>query len=147
MLKNIPKLQVCKIIIREDPDLDQRVYNCPAASQVAAIWLEDDHREITDKDIVVYSHAGYSYDVWYYYGCYDPLQYALLFPYGDTGWHEGIERNENYQGKSVCNEFIADINKIMSIEELLKKEQEGMHIKIKCLYRLENYSIICQIFM
>lgn len=28
----------------------------------------------------------------YYFGCYDPLQYPLLFPYGETGWHQGIQR-------------------------------------------------------
>lgn len=28
----------------------------------------------------------------YYYRCYDSLQYPLLFPYSENGWHRGIEK-------------------------------------------------------
>ncbi|KAG6695627.1 hypothetical protein I3842_09G107500 [Carya illinoinensis] len=45
-----------------------------------------------DQHIYVFSHSGGSHIVQYYFGCYDPLQYPLLFPLGDTGWHQGIQR-------------------------------------------------------
>ncbi|XP_074298757.1 uncharacterized protein LOC141629686 [Silene latifolia] len=28
----------------------------------------------------------------HYYGCYDPLQYPLLFPCGECGWHQGLKK-------------------------------------------------------
>ncbi|KAL6570213.1 hypothetical protein OROMI_014727 [Orobanche minor] len=62
-------------------------------SQSAAIW-----NEITDvpvaqpHDIRVYAFSGKTHCVHYYYGCYDQLQYLLLFPYGESGWHTGIRR-------------------------------------------------------
>ena len=82
------------IYIRLDAALDQRVYNTPSATQVAAIWVEDISRDYSSQDIIVYSHPGSSHRVQYYFGCYDPLQYPLLFPYGDNGWHQRIQRVE-----------------------------------------------------
>ncbi|KAG7990160.1 hypothetical protein I3843_02G011400 [Carya illinoinensis] len=68
------------IHIRSDVGLDQRVFNVPTSSQLRG------------RDIYVFSHSGGSHIVQYYFGCYDPLQYPLLFPLGDTGWHQGIQR-------------------------------------------------------
>ncbi|XP_042972723.1 uncharacterized protein LOC122304515 [Carya illinoinensis] len=81
------------IHIRSDVGLDQRVFNVPTSSQVAAIWVEnEDVDQLRGRDIYVFSHSGGSHIVQYYFGCYDPLQYPLLFPLGDTGWHQGIQR-------------------------------------------------------
>ncbi|MEJ2820876.1 hypothetical protein, partial [Streptococcus pneumoniae] len=67
--------------------MDQRIFNTPSASQVAVIWIEDDDSEhLRGRNIVVFNHAGGSHIVKYYFGCYDLLQYPLLFPFGDTGW-------------------------------------------------------------
>ena len=93
-LKNIPTLKDLRIHIRSDAALDQRVYNTPSATQVAAIWVEDSSRDYSSQDIIVYSHPGSSHKVQYYFGCYDPLQYPLLFPYGEIGSHQGIQRVE-----------------------------------------------------
>ncbi|CAA0842066.1 Unknown protein [Striga hermonthica] len=48
--------------------------------------------ESSHRDIRVSSVAGGSHSIQYYYGCYDPLQYPLLFPFGQVGWHQGIEK-------------------------------------------------------
>ena len=40
-LKNIPTLKDFHIHIRSDVALDQRVYNTPSTSQVAAIWVKE----------------------------------------------------------------------------------------------------------
>lgn len=54
-LKNISKLIDHKICINSDPKLDQRVYNSPLASQVAAIWLDDNSSiEYHGLDIIYY---------------------------------------------------------------------------------------------
>ncbi|KAG6689191.1 hypothetical protein I3842_11G162200 [Carya illinoinensis] len=86
-------LQYQKICIKSDPGLDQRVFNAPTSSEVASIWVEnDDSEHLTPRDIFVFNHIGGSHLVQYYFGCYDPLQYHLLFPLGDIGWHQGIQR-------------------------------------------------------
>ncbi|PKA53311.1 hypothetical protein AXF42_Ash010041 [Apostasia shenzhenica] len=76
--------------------LDQRVYNTPTSSQVAGILVEQTIDPPTKgPHIIVSSSSGQSYRIQHFYGCYDPLQYPLLFPYGDTGWHQGILKIEN----------------------------------------------------
>ncbi|KAL6561406.1 hypothetical protein OROMI_017007 [Orobanche minor] len=70
-----------------------RIFNLPTVNQVAAIWNEmTDAPAMQPHDIRVYASSGKTHCVHYYYGCYDPLQYPLLFPYGESGWHIGIHR-------------------------------------------------------
>ncbi|KAL0291595.1 UNVERIFIED_CONTAM: hypothetical protein Scaly_2631000 [Sesamum calycinum] len=86
-LREIPELHDYKIILRADPGLDQRIYNVPTVDQVAAIWKDSDEcEESQSRDIRVYPKSGRSQKIEYYYGCYDPLQYPLLFPRGEPGW-------------------------------------------------------------
>ncbi|KAG7956984.1 hypothetical protein I3843_11G152100 [Carya illinoinensis] len=73
-LGDLPSLECQKICIRSDFGLDQRVYNAPTSSEVAAIWVEDDTLEqVTPRDIFVYNYVGGSHIVQYYFGCYDSL--------------------------------------------------------------------------
>ncbi|XP_071913897.1 uncharacterized protein [Coffea arabica] len=92
-LRDIPNLDSYRIVLNCYPGLDQRVYNLPSTSQVAAIWTEDEN-ETVDRSahIQVYTHSHTSHRINHYYGCYDPLQYPILFPRGECGWHHGIKR-------------------------------------------------------
>lgn len=84
------------IRIRSDVKLDQRVYNAPTVDQVAAIWIEGNNPTTSqERDIIVHSTSGRSHTVRHYYGCYDPLQYPILFPYGEVGWHQNIRKRNN----------------------------------------------------
>ncbi len=74
-----------------------------------------------------FGHSGSSHRVQCYFGCYDPLQYPLIFPYGDTGWHQGIERVQ--KGKKLTSHVQALVNPhgSRSAIELIEKETEGIH--------------------
>ena len=123
-LTNITNLRDHQIHIRCDPGLDQRVFNTPTSSEVAAIWVEnDENTNIRFRDITIYGHSGDSHRVHYYYGCYDPLQYPLLFPYGESGWHEGIERCRRTEHVS---EFVQFPDTVTSAAEFLEKENQGL---------------------
>ncbi|XP_074265742.1 uncharacterized protein LOC141588186 [Silene latifolia] len=94
-----------RIVIKLDPMQDQRTHNAPTASQVAAIWIDDeDSSEPPRHDIVIYATSGTSHRILYYYGCYDPLQYPLLFPFGETGWHRLAGTSES-EKKVSCREY------------------------------------------
>ena len=126
-LGDLPNLKNHKIHIRSDVGLDQRVFNTPSASQVAVIWIEDDDSEqLRGRNIVVFNHAGGNHIVQYYFGCYDPLQYPFLFPFGDTGWHQGILKVKKGERlpQRVTRASI-DPQQSISAEQLLTKEQEG----------------------
>ncbi|GAA0164749.1 hypothetical protein LIER_39850 [Lithospermum erythrorhizon] len=76
------------IVIRSDLGLDQRTYNKPMCTKVAGMWLEnesDDGSQSELWEIRVYTKSGISHIVKYYYGCYDLLQYVLIFPHGEPG--------------------------------------------------------------
>ncbi|XP_012837761.1 PREDICTED: uncharacterized protein LOC105958298 [Erythranthe guttata] len=90
-LKDYPAMDDVQLHISKDVRLDQRVYNAPGADQVAAIWVEGNNENIPfEHNIIVHAHSGHKHRIRHYYGCYDPLQYPLLFPKGDTGWHQNI---------------------------------------------------------
>ncbi|XP_021775369.1 uncharacterized protein LOC110739221 [Chenopodium quinoa] len=80
-LKDVNIVDTSHIIIRSDPDQDQRTHNAPTSSQVAAIWLEDAGTSgPLQGDIVVRAYSSVNHCILHYYGCYDPSQYPILFP-------------------------------------------------------------------
>lgn len=92
-LKDYPSMDDVQLHISKDVNLDQRVYNSPTANQVATIWIEGNGPYITvERDIIVHAQSGQRHRVKQYYGCYDPMQYPLLFPRGDAGWHQNITK-------------------------------------------------------
>ncbi|KAG5547752.1 hypothetical protein RHGRI_013442 [Rhododendron griersonianum] len=94
-LAQIPDLANCNIRLKANPKIPDQTQNPPIASQVAAIWNPDEpDGELAERDIRVHTHDGHSRKIQYYYGCYDPLQYPLLFPLGEPGWHQGIKKTK-----------------------------------------------------
>ncbi|KAK9677012.1 hypothetical protein RND81_11G116000 [Saponaria officinalis] len=80
-----------QIIINKNIVLDQRVYNAPTSDEVVVIWTENSSSsESNSPHILVTGKANDSHRIKNYYGCYDPLQYPLLFPYGECGWNQGL---------------------------------------------------------
>ena len=93
VLSGVPNLDNYHIVLKSLPSFDQRVYNKPTNSQVAALWVKGEEIGETGKrDIRVHTHSGSSKNIQYYYGCYDLLQYPLMFPFGDLGWYQGIPK-------------------------------------------------------
>ncbi|XP_062208911.1 uncharacterized protein LOC133910581 [Phragmites australis] len=90
-----PNLHDYRIELNTDIALDQRRYNAPTASQVAAIWMEgNDPQKCFDRSVIVYGKADKPRYIRAYHGCYDPLAYPLFFPGGETGW----QRKMLYEG-------------------------------------------------
>ncbi|XP_028055550.1 uncharacterized protein LOC114259710 [Camellia sinensis] len=140
-LEHIDPLNSVQIIIRSDVSLDQRVYNQPSTSQVAAIWSENDvlSKEIS-RDIVVHQISGHSEKVQWYFGCYDPLQYPLLFPYGESGWHYGIKRKQKNKKTTIsCHEYYCyklqirpnDSSILLRSGRLFQQHCVDMYVKIE----------------
>ena len=54
------------------------------------------------------------------------MQYPLLFPYGDTGWHKGIQRLTKTISRAYCQgQTSVNPSQISSLEDLLQKERQG----------------------
>jgi hypothetical protein len=87
----VPNLDEYRISLNTDINLDQRRYNAPTTSQVAAIWVEGSNPQKSfDRSVVVYGKGDRPLYIRAYYGCYDPLSYPLFFPRGETGWNRWL---------------------------------------------------------
>nr|XP_027096981.1 uncharacterized protein LOC113716755 isoform X4 [Coffea arabica] len=148
-LRHVPDLERHRIVLNCNPALDQRLYNLPSASQVAAIWTETDDESV-DKSvhIQVYSHSDQSHMIKHYYACYDSLQCPLLFPRGESGWHHGIQRitcENRKRSRPVCEADIAiDPASIGSPSDLINLEQRGKY-KLSFLEAWSYFSNILSI--
>lgn len=114
--------------------------NASSASQVAAIRVDDNvSAEHKICDITVSSHSGETHKINYYFGCCDPLQYPLVFPHGDTGWHQGIEK-VNIQRKQVVplDEDLINLSVINSATALIANETAALEAKRK------RFSVSCR---
>jgi hypothetical protein len=73
--------------------LDQRTYNEPITSEVAAVWVEGNEGNTFVKNVILNGNREEIQSIKPYYGCYDPLSYPMFFPRGELGWHRKIPRN------------------------------------------------------
>ncbi len=66
----------CRILLNTDYKLDQRTYNRPLTSEVAAVWVEGNelYRHI-DRGITLFGNNNRYYSIRPHHGCYDPLSY------------------------------------------------------------------------
>ncbi|XP_062191291.1 uncharacterized protein LOC133895118 [Phragmites australis] len=81
------------VTLNLDHRLDQRTYNVPATSEVAAVWVEgSDRRRQFENSIILQGKNREVYGIRSYHGCYDALSYPLFFPRGELGWHTDIPK-------------------------------------------------------
>jgi hypothetical protein len=86
-------LQDYRIELNTDQKLDQRRYNLPVSSEVAAIWVEGSNLANRFKrNITLYGDNNERHSIQATQGCYDPLSYPLFFPRGELGWHPNIPK-------------------------------------------------------
>nr|KAJ0213969.1 hypothetical protein LSAT_V11C400186520 [Lactuca sativa] len=92
---------------------DGRTYNLPTASEVAALIVRDICDSIEKRDIFVETKIGFLQRINELHPSYLPLQYPLLFPYGDDGYsvdilHRGVSfTTNNKRGKCTMREYFA----------------------------------------
>jgi hypothetical protein len=88
-------LQDYRIELNTDKKLDQRRYNLPVSSEVAAIWVEgSDLANRFKRSITLYGDNNERHSIQATQGCYDPLSYPLFFPKGELGWHPNIPKRD-----------------------------------------------------
>lgn len=136
-LSTFDNLDNYHIVIKADSMLDQRVYNLPTSSEVAGIWIEsetDNGRQSIDRDIRVYARSGQSHNIQYYFSCYDPLQYVLMFPDGQPGWHGNIPTVGSILSGPLLNESSSssafDPMQITSFDDVVDEEIAGYDFNI-----------------
>lgn len=70
---------------------DGRVTNLPTASEVAALVVGDFRENMDKRDIILEKTSGKLKRINELHPCYLPMQYPLIFPYGEDGFRLGIK--------------------------------------------------------
>lgn len=73
---------------------DARTYNLPSVSEVAALIVGDVDHNMGERDILIERKTGQLQRINQLNPAYLPLQYPLLFPYGEDGYREDIQFSE-----------------------------------------------------
>ncbi|KAM0884869.1 hypothetical protein ACQ4PT_030728 [Festuca glaucescens] len=82
-----------RITLNLDQRMDQRRYNAPTTSEVAAVWVEgSERRRQFDHSVILQGKNRDIFGIKSYHGCYDALSYPLFFPKGELGWHTDIPK-------------------------------------------------------
>jgi hypothetical protein len=82
------------------PGTDRRRYNLPTADEVAVI-LPTNVTSTEARDIVLQRRGGALQRISDCHPAYVPLQYPLLFPYGENGWHPALEYNNAEEARRI----------------------------------------------
>nr|TKW28645.1 hypothetical protein SEVIR_3G337500v2 [Setaria viridis] len=91
-----------------DQRLDQRTYNMPLTSEVAAVWIEGSERQGQfDNSVVLQGKDRSIHGIRSYHGCYDALSYPLFFPRSELRWHNyilkvGVTEAEVNKARAIC---------------------------------------------
>ncbi|XP_075480104.1 uncharacterized protein LOC142520834 [Primulina tabacum] len=127
-IKQYPSVKNLRLHICKDVSIDHRRYNSPSADQVAAIWVEgNDNANIPyDRDIVVHAYDGHMHMIKPYFGCYDPLQYPLFFPYGDVGWQQHILKSGIDHSPASFGNNLASTSGFPSLPQYVGGESRGI---------------------
>ncbi|XP_021775482.1 uncharacterized protein LOC110739322 [Chenopodium quinoa] len=149
-LREISVVESTEIHLNRNPVLDQRVYNAPTANEVAVIWLEEtSSSQYSSPHIISYGRTNRAHRIMHYYGCYDPLQYPLLYPHGDCGWHEGLEKIDTADSEIHLQQEVCPLETIDSVEDLLAEEEanatNGKRKRVKKISCKEYYAFTLQI--
>jgi hypothetical protein len=87
---------------------DARTYNIPTGNEVAAIMVGDGSEDVDHRDVVVQDRQGGLRRISELHLVYMPMSYALMFPYGEDGWHPSIPVCHVVDSEPTNGEELAD---------------------------------------
>lgn len=85
------QMKLCLLSTRHH---DGRTYNVPTSSEVAALVVGDIDMNYNVRDIIVQEQSGCPQRINELHASYLPLQYPILFPFGEDGYRDDIEHRQ-----------------------------------------------------
>nr|GEV80197.1 ATP-dependent DNA helicase PIF1-like [Tanacetum cinerariifolium] len=83
-----------------------RQYNAPTVSEVSALIINDFGDDLPIRDIVVNKNNTGPHRISELHPSYMALQYPLLFPFGEDGYHENIPYNTNKRTRKTKRGYV-----------------------------------------
>ena len=113
--------EILNIVIHNTHGKDMRNYNTPACSEIAALYSINPTP--SNRDILIKRNDNRFVRISEMHSAYDPLQYLILFSYGEYGWYKEILR-ANIKETSIEEIIEAIVEE--TIEEIIKKTIEDI---------------------
>ncbi|XP_010451903.1 PREDICTED: uncharacterized protein LOC104734095 [Camelina sativa] len=102
-----------------------KTYNLPTTSEVAALYVGDFDLEMEPRDIILETMEGKLKRISELHAGYLPLQYPLLFPFGEDGYHIYLELKRTTSGstnpRTRLNQKALRVNKYVNVEAAADK--------------------------
>lgn len=89
-----PQTQRLKLVLLGGRKTDGRNYNLPTTSEVAALIVGDIDFDFNVRDIVLQGTDGEVQHINELHPSYLPLQYPLLYPYGEDGYRDDVKHRQ-----------------------------------------------------
>src|SRR6185436_13382936 len=102
--------EVLYIAIYNTHNKNMRQYNEPTGNDIAVIY--DEELKTKKRDIIIKRNNNKLIRISELNSAYDLLQYPLLFPLGEYGWHKGILR-ANIQQEEITKSDEESIKEIV----------------------------------
>lgn len=109
-------------------DHDGRVYNLPSTSEVAALVVGISEMEVSFRDIVLQTTGGRIQRINELHPAYIPLQYPLLFIYGEDGYKDDILHNVSTLEKTKVKKRIS-IREFISYRLMFRGDEMSLILR------------------
>jgi len=89
--------------------------------------------------IPVHGKSNKKHQIKHYHGCYDPLQYPIIFPLGDYGWHPGLKKVADNVKRVIIPGTAVASNSAAKWKRLLLMQTQEHTPHFVCSLSYENY--------
>jgi hypothetical protein len=124
---------------------DPRTYNVPDVDEIAALIVGDIGDGEDGRDIVVHARDGYMQRLHETHAKYIPLQYPLLFPFGEDQYQEKIELNSLTSSSSEKKRVRVSMREFVAFRIQERIFEDSVVLRSKRLFQqfvVDLYSMI-----
>ena len=86
-----------QLVFKKDAAKDQRRYNEPHSNEVSVVFIGQDGMPPEQIDFVVHMRDGSIREISHTSPNSDPMAFPLLFPNGESGWHERLKHHLDHR--------------------------------------------------
>ncbi|XP_025625340.1 uncharacterized protein [Arachis hypogaea] len=115
--------------------VDRRNYNTPSCDEVAALIVEDFDSSDHGHDIIVRSTASQLQRIYETHALYWPLQYPLLFPYGEDGYQLNIRYRGQQEGYVPGRRTRVSHREFICFRLQIREQEDGIIHKCRRLFQ------------
>ncbi|TVU44908.1 hypothetical protein EJB05_04371 [Eragrostis curvula] len=120
------------------PSEHGNVYSAPVASEVVGLVVNDLGTTDEGRDLVVEDHASQLQRVKETHCKFMAMQYPILFPYGEDGFHENLKYRRCHRSNSIKRK---DVTMLEYFAYRLHDRAEDFNTPLRCKRLTQSYEV------